>query len=433
MNPDLPEPELAALPNGVRILTLALPQAQTGAVSVFIGRGSAHEPRALAGISHVVEHMVFKGTRTRDVHRINLDAEQLGAELNAHTDKDHTAYHLRGLGEHAPRFVAMLADLVRAPLFPADELAREREVLLQELAEDEDDALSTAYKLFDAACWGLHPVAHPVMGSRASLERMTRADLVAHVARHHAPRQLVVAAAGRIDAEAVRAAAEAAFGDMAAPAGTDAGPDDDTAPVYAGGAIRSRHLAGSSQAHIVLGGASAARGDDDHLGELAAAVLGEGMSSPLLAELRERRGLAYYAACAADVLQPCGQLVVEASVAPGSLDEALSTIATLLAAQAGRIAPQDLERARHQLAVRWLRDLERPTRRIEDAALDLLALGRVRSARERWQRMQAVTGEQVRARFAALLGAGITVAVAGGVGRGVTPRVEKALRPLQAR
>jgi predicted Zn-dependent peptidase len=433
MNPDLPEPELAALPNGVRILTLALPQAQTGAVSVFIGRGSAHEPRALAGISHVVEHMVFKGTRTRDVHRINLDAELLGAELNAHTDKDHTAYHLRGLGEHAPRFVPMLADLVREPRFPAEDLAREREVLLQELAEDEDDALSTAYKLFDAACWGLHPVAHPVMGSRASLERMTRADLVAHVARHHAPHHLVVAAAGRIDADAVRAAAEAAFGDMAAPEGDAAGQDiDAAAPVYAGGAIRSRHLAGSSQAHIVLGGASAARGDDDHLGELAAAVLGEGMSSPLLAELRERRGLAYYAACAADVLQPCGQLVVEASVAPGSLDEALATIATLLAAQAARIAPQDLERARHQLAVRWLRDLERPTRRIEDAALDLLALGRVRTARERWQRMQAVTGEQVRARFAALLAAGVTVAVAGGVGRGVTPRLEKALRPLRA-
>jgi predicted Zn-dependent peptidase len=430
--PAIAEPELATLPGGVRVLLLPLAHAQTAGVSVFIGRGSAHEPRALAGISHVVEHMVFKGTRTRDVHRINLDAEALGAELNAHTDKDHTAYHLRGLGAHAPQFVPMLADLVRDPVFPADELAREREVLLQELAEDEDDALSTAYKLFDAACWGLHPVAHPVMGSRASLQRLARADLVEHVRRHHVAPRIVVAAAGRIDPDAVLDAAQRAFGDMAhdADAQVDA---DDAPPAYAGGGVRSRHQAGSGQAHIVLGGASAARGEGDHLGELAAAVLGEGMSSPLLAELRERRGLAYYAACAADVLQPCGQLVLEASVAPHSLDEALATMARLLREQAERVLPQDLDRARHQLAVRWLRDLERPARRMEDAALDLLALGRVRPARERLQRMHDMSAEDVRACFARLIDAGVTVAVAGGVGRGVTPRVQQALRPLLRR
>src|SRR5262245_4954788 len=133
---------LHTLANGVRVLALTRPHLRTAGVSVFVRVGSAHESRALNGICHVLEHMAFKGTRERNAHRVNLDAELLGAEVNAHTDKDHTAYHMRGLGEHAPRFVAMLADIVRHATFPDDELAHEREVLLQEVAEVEDDPVT---------------------------------------------------------------------------------------------------------------------------------------------------------------------------------------------------------------------------------------------------------------------------------------------------
>src|SRR3954453_1049580 len=118
---------VATLANGVRVLTIRLPQLETACASVFIRSGSAHEAKALNGISHVVEHMVFKGTRTRDARRINLDAERLGAEVNAHTDKDHTAFHMRGLAADADVFVRMLGDIVLDPLFPAEELERERQ------------------------------------------------------------------------------------------------------------------------------------------------------------------------------------------------------------------------------------------------------------------------------------------------------------------
>jgi predicted Zn-dependent peptidase len=120
--PSPQSPEVATLANGVRVVTLPLPQAETATVAVFVASGSAHESRADSGISHVVEHMVFKGTATRDARRINLDAERLGAEVNAHTDKDHTAFHMRGLGGDVPALVEMLGDLVLAPSFPADEL-----------------------------------------------------------------------------------------------------------------------------------------------------------------------------------------------------------------------------------------------------------------------------------------------------------------------
>ena len=117
---------LHTLANGVRVIALPSTALSTATVAVFIRSGSAHEGKLVNGISHVVEHMLFKGTATRDARRINLDAEQLGADVNAHTDRDHTAFYMRGLAEHSGEFAKMLADLVLQPSFPADELERER-------------------------------------------------------------------------------------------------------------------------------------------------------------------------------------------------------------------------------------------------------------------------------------------------------------------
>ncbi len=149
--------------------------------------------------------MAFKGTHERDCQRINLDAERLGADVNAHTDKDHTAFHMRGLARHAGDFVRMLGDIVCQGSFPEAELERERQVILHEVTEDEDDALSTAYKLFDSACYGTHPIAQPVIGRRRNIERFTRADLLAYVQRQYTGANVVVGVAGDIDPGSVAA------------------------------------------------------------------------------------------------------------------------------------------------------------------------------------------------------------------------------------
>lgn len=402
-----------------------MPQLDTASVSIFVRAGSAHESAALNGVSHFVEHMAFKGTGSRDAARINLDAERLGADVNAHTDKDHTAFHLSGLAAHAPQFVAMLGELVRDATFPEVELERERQVLLHEHTEDEDDPMATAYLLFDHACYGLHPLAQPVIGSRRNVERLRRADLVGWVQRRYGGANIVVAAAGGIDPAAIVRAAEAALGAM--PRGE---PNEVTPPTWAGD-LRSRRIAGSSQTHLVLGLPLPGLTDDDPAGEVAAALFGEGMSSPLLNELRETRGLVYYAACSADLLQHGGEFVVEAAFEPDKLDEVLREVARLLRAQAEAIAPIDLERARNQLAVRLLRARERPARRLEDAALDLLALQRVRSRAERIERVQAVTAEQVRSAFARMLAAPVALALAGRLGRNVTDRARASLIGLR--
>ncbi|MCK6425001.1 MAG: insulinase family protein [Burkholderiaceae bacterium] len=167
---------------------------------------------------------------------------------------------------------------------------------------------------------------------------------------------------------------------------------------------------------------------DDGLATLAAALLGEGMSSPLMERLREERGLVYYAACSADVFDVGAQFVIEASMAPEHLDEVVGEALRLLAAQAGAISPTDLERARRQVQVRRLRDAERPDRLLETAALDLFVLGRVRPVAERIAQVEGVSAEALQAWFASCLEAGASIAVTGQVGRGVRER----LRQLRA-
>lgn len=412
---------VATLANGVRVLALRLPHAPTASVSIFVRTGSLHESRRSNGISHVVEHMAFKGTHTRDCQQINLDAELLGAEVNAHTDKDHTAYHMRGLAADAPRFVAMLGDIVRNGTYPEAELAREREVILQELSEDDDDPVSTAYKLFDHHCFGTHPMALPVIGARRIIETLTRDDLMAYVGRQYTGANVVVAAAGDVQLDELTAAAEAAFGSM--PAGT---PNAVEPPRHIGG-LGARRQTGASQTHVVLGFPIPALAEPHHAAVMAAAVLGEGMSSPLMDEIRERRGIAYYCSCSADVYEHCGQFIVEASMAPERVDEYLQAVTTLLAAHAVRIDATSLKRARKQLLVRELLDAERPQRRLERAALDLLSLGRVRAPEERAAALDAATAADVSGAFATLLRQPVALAMAGRVKPGAIDRAREAL------
>lgn len=418
-------PTLASLPSGAHLIALPSPAQATTTVAVFVRSGSAHETRLLNGISHVVEHMLFKGTASRDARRINLDAERLGAEVNAHTDRDHTAIYMRGLPEHVGEFTRMLAELVLAPAFPADELHRERQVLLQELAEDEDDPVSSAYKLFDVACFGLHPAALPVIGTRARVERLTRDDLVQYVQHQYCGPNVVIGAAGAFDADAFLREAELAFAPL--PAGA---PNLVDAPAYLGG-VRTRSQAGSSQTHAVIGGMLPSRREASVQTEaacaLAAAVLGEGMSSPLLHELREKRALAYHASASADAMDMCGQFIVEASTAPERFDECLQAVLQLLVQHAERVDATELARAKRQLAVRRLRAQDKPLRRIEEAALDLFAHGRLHTPAERLVALEATDASAVLTVFRSLLGAGLSLAITGELKRAAGQRARHQL------
>jgi len=418
--PSATDTHLATLANGLRVATLGMPWRQTVSLSIFIHTGSQHEPRRLNGISHVVEHMAFKGTTTRDCQRINLDAERLGAEVNAHTDKDHTAFHIEGLARDLPAFVPLLADIVLNSTFPADELERERQVILHEFTEVEEDPAAMAFQLFDRAAYGHHPAGQPVIGQRANIQRFSRDDLLGYVQRQYSAAKVVVAAAGPIAHEPLVQAVQAAFGHM--PRGSDPGVPP---PAWQGG-LKLRRMSGCSQCHAVLGFETPPLQDPAHLPYvLAAALLGEGMSSPLLDQIRERRGLAYYVGCSADVLPLTGQFVIEAATAGEQAEDFLTEVARLLREHAEHgVDAVGLQRARNQLTVRTLRAMEQPVRRLETAAQDLYTFGQLRDPREGLARLDAVTPQQVRAVFERMLASPAAVALAGRVPARARDRAE---------
>ena len=414
---------LATLPNGLRVLAIRMPGRQTVNLSVFIRTGSQHESRRQNGISHVVEHMAFKGTRERSCQRINLDAERLGAEVNAHTDKDHTAFHIEGLARDLPAFVPMLADIVQNSTFPQAELERERQVILHEFTEFEEDPATMAFKLFDRACYGEHPVAWPVIGNRANVARFTRDELLGYVASQYRAGNVIVAVAGDVDPERFVADVEAAFGAM--PGGESPAVAE---PAWCGG-VKTRRLAGCSQTQVVLGFGAPSLHGDAHPAVLAAALFCEGMSSPLLDEIRERRGLAYYAACSADIAPLCGQFVIEAATAPEHLNEFFVEVMRLLRQQAEAPDAVALERARNQLTVRALRALEQPVRRLESAVQDVFTFGHPRAAAQWIERLQAVSAAEVRDTFARMLASPAAVALAGSVPARAAERVQEQMAP----
>ncbi len=408
---------LTTLPNGMRVATVQMPWRETASLSVFVRTGSQHESRRQNGISHVVEHMAFKGTLTRDCQQINLDAERLGAEVNAHTDKDHTAFHIEGLASDLGAFVPMLADIVQCSTFPEAELERERQVILHEFTEFEEDPMSAAFTLFDRVLYGEHALGRPVIGTRGNVRRFSCQELMDYVRSQYTAANVVVAAAGNFDAQRFVRDVEAAFGAM--PAGTENRVSE---PAALGG-VKTHRMVGSTQCQLVMGyGTPALRGE--HLPHvLAAALLGEGMSSPLLDEIRERRGLAYYAGCSADVSPLAGQFVIEAATAPEQAEELLVEVMRLLRAQAESVDAVGLERARKQLIVRALRAREQPARRLELAAQEIFTFGKPQPPEQAVERLRAVTAAQVRDALAGMLAHPPAVALAGRVPRRATERV----------
>ena len=412
---------LATLGNGVRVVAIPLPHLESASVSVFVHSGSASEGRKESGISHFVEHMAFKGTTGRSCQQINLDAEQLGADVNAHTDKDHTAYHMRGRARDAAAFVRMLGDIVLNSSFPEAELERERQVLLQEFIEDEEDPLSTAFKLFDRLSFGSHPAGLPVIGLKGNIGRFSRDDLLGFVESRYVGANIVVGAAGGIIPERIVAAVKETFGGLRAGAPSFIAP-----PTHRGG-TGSKAIAGLGQTHVVYGLPIPALDDEaQHAHAVATALFGEGMSSPLLDEIRERRGLAYHVSCSADVSELAGQFVIEASTAPEHAEEFMVEMNRLLLQQADKVDATGLERAKNLIAVRRLRDWERTARRLEDAVLDVFALGRVRSRAEIAARIDAVGPLEVRRAFARMLAERPAVAIAGKLKKGL-PEKARAL------
>ena len=397
-------PIVTTLANGVRLLAIHLPHVQSASVGVFLRVGSRDETPETNGIGHVLEHMAFKGTATRSVQAINLDAERLGADVNAYTSKDTTAYYMTGLGRHAGQFLEMTADIVLNSTFPGAELVRELEVIRQEAIEYEEDPQESSSDLLDRAIWGEHAMGMPVIGTVENIERFTRADLVAHVKSHYVAGNTVVAATGNFDVDAFLALGERLFAGMPSAKRAVAAP----AP-YVGHAI-GRRFSQVSQVFLNLAWPLAPAQPDTmrdprwRLAASAAAILfGGGMSAPFTDTVRERLGLAYTAQSSAEHGDVWFNFVVHAITTPDKLEQLMTVTGGLLREQAERIAPVHLERARNQLAVSRVRSSERTHATMERAVEELFVRGAVTPAGEAIAMIETLTADEVRAVFEAML------------------------------
>lgn len=411
-------PVLKTLPNGVRLLAIPLRHVQSASVGVFFRVGSRDETAQTSGISHVLEHMAFKGTATRTVQAINLDAERLGADVNAYTSKDSTGYFMSGLGKHVPQFLEMTADIVLNSTFPQLELERELEVIRQEAIEYAEDPQEVSSELLDRALWGEHPLGMPVIGTVENIQRFTRDDVVAHVQTHYIAPNTVVAAAGNFDVDGFLAQAERLFAGMRS-GGEAVVPTVHAVPPYVGSAI-GRRFSQVSQVFVNLAYPVAPQpGEQLHerrwrvAAATAGMLFGGGMSAPLTDTVRERMGLAYTAESHTENGDVWFNFIVHAVTTPDKLEQLMTATGGLLREHANAIAPVHLERAKNQLTVSRVRSAERTYATMERAVEELFLRGTVTSTEETVAMIEDITADEVQAVFARMLQQRPALAVTG--------------------
>jgi predicted Zn-dependent peptidase len=422
-------PVLRTLANGVRLLAIPMPHVRSASIGVFLHVGSRDETPATNGIGHVLEHMAFKGTTTRSVQAINLDAERLGADVNAFTGKDTTGYFMTGLGRHAEQLLRMTADIVLNSTFPEAELQRELEVIRQEAIEYEEDPQESSSDLLDRAIWGDDPMGMPVIGTVANIERFSRQDLVGHVQAHYAADKTVVAAAGNFDVAAWLALAADLFAAM--PASAARAQARPVVPATYVGHALGRRFTQVSQVFLNMAYPLAPAAQDQLplqrwrlAASLAANLFGGGMSAPLVDTVREQLGLAYTAHSTVDSGDAWANFVVQAVTTPDKLDALVTATGSLLRAQAGAIDPVHLERAKNQLTVSRVRAGERTYATMEQAVEELFASGTVTPMPQVLALIDDIDANEVRAVFERMLANPIALAV---TGKGASARAARQL------
>ena len=352
--------------NGVAVLSEALPSVRSVASGIWIKAASAHEARAKMGVSHLLEHMVFKGTRRRTARDIALELEVRGGALDAYTARDHTSYQARVLEEDLPQALDVLTDLVRTPLLRQSDLDLERKVILEEISAVEDTPDDLVFELHSQAVWPDHPYGFQILGTRSTVGQLGAADLVDLHRRAYHPGNVVIAVAGRVDHETVlRQLAEYGWFDVEP--GPEARPVT-LAPKGAGGIQRvERDLA---QTHIVMGTDTFPFTDDRRYAlMLINTVFGGGMSSRLFQRVREELGLAYSVYSYQSFYQQAGLTGVYVGTHPSTAAQAVEAILTemRLLAREG-LDTETLKEAKQQLKGQLMLGLESPTARVHRLA-----------------------------------------------------------------
>jgi len=399
-NPAHTEPQYrdTVLSSGLRIVTEHVSSVHSLAVGIWIDVGSRDEADAESGIAHFIEHTVFKGTTRRRTHHIAQFLEAVGGYINAFTTKDATCYYARVLQPHLPRAVHLLADLVQNPVFPLKEIEKEKQVIIDELREAEDDPEDLAHEYFEQLLYGRHPLGRPILGNESVITGLTRERLQSFVRRHYTSGNLTVAAAGAVDHERLVKLCEEELALL--PVGWQE-PRRRPRRRTARSDMRSRPV---QQTHLVLGGmAGGYHHASRHVLTVLNALLGDGMSSRLFQRIRERHGLGYNIYSFLSMYHDVSTFGIYAGLEPGQFTRARTHILRELEILSEtRVSTRELNRAKEQVIGGMLMGLESMTNRMTRIARDAMVFGEDIPIVHLIDRIQSVDAEALRVQAADL-------------------------------
>jgi predicted Zn-dependent peptidase len=400
--------QLHRLSNGLAVAVEPMPGVETVAVGIYAAAGARSEPDGLAGLAHMVEHMVFKGAGGRSAKGIAEAIEDRGGSLNAWTARDHTVFQARLLADDLALGAEVIADLVRTPDLDAEELERERQVVLSELGEARDTPDDIIFDHLQGAAFPGQPLGRPVLGDEETIAAIDVPAMLRWIEGQYRPDGLVLAAAGKVDEDALLKLAERLFGDM--PAGAAVAPPSAS---FTGGTHHDRRR--FDQLHVAIGYAGLGHGDPDlHALSLYSSAAGGGMSSRLFQQVREERGLAYSIYSWAQSYAETGLFGVYCAAARGDAAQALELTRRILAQTAADLSQAELDRARAQAKAGLLMGLESVATRADHLARNIQIHGRIVPPSETVAELDAVTVAQARAAGARALVGGEALATVGG-------------------
>jgi predicted Zn-dependent peptidase len=409
------EPEVTTLANGLRVATHAMDHLETVSLGVWVAAGARHESEREHGLSHLLEHMAFKGTSSRSAQMFAEEIEEVGGELNAATGLDTTAYYARVLKDDEGVALELLADILLNSSFAEDELEREREVILQEIAGTQDSPEELAMDLLQETAFPGQSLGRPILGTPDSVTGLQAADIRAFLARHYKPNNMIVAAAGAINHEKLVRHVEALFGGL-----TPGEAAADQPARYGGGIAASEKP--FEQSHLLVGFPSPSYRDDAFFAaQVFSGLFGGGMSSRLFQEIRERRGLCYAIYSTVWGLRDAGMLAVHAATGPDMVEE----LSRLVAAElhdlvASGPKANELQRSKAQIKAGLLMALESSSVRAEQMARQLIGYGRFIPLAELSDRVAGVTASHVMSIAESLARAAPAVTVVGSGSRSLS-------------
>jgi predicted Zn-dependent peptidase len=389
--------EVTRLPSGLSVVTDAMPHLETASLGVWVGSGSRDEQTDEHGISHLLEHMAFKGTSRRTARQIAEEIEAVGGDLNAATSIETTAYYARVMKADVPLALDVLSDILSDPSFDPTELAREQNVIVQEIGATEDAPDDLVFDRLQETAFPDQPVGRSILGTPATVRSFDAARLRGYLSRNYRAPDMLVVAAGSVEHTAVVAEVERRFSAFASPAA----PEPVAAKFGGGARIEVRDL---EQAHIALALQGVPQRDADLFSlQVFTSVLGGGMSSRLFQEVREQRGLCYAIYAFHAPYSDTGMFGLYAGTDAADVPELMRVVVDQIFSAAADLSETEVARAKTQMKAGLLMALESSSARAEQLARQMFAYGRPMPLEEIVAKIDAVTVDSARAAGRALI------------------------------